>query len=287
MHVVAVEGQLEAQRLQLRGHVVRRQHLAQTALQPAEGHVDLRLLQRHGVLVRQPRHLHLWIQLPEQLHGQIEGLIAALGIDGLFVAGGGLGTVVVPQGGAADTGGLEVGDLQNDLAGGGEDGVLDAAHDARQTHDARIVGDGQIVGAEGQLLAVEQRQRLARFGAANDDVPGDVIRIIGVGGLAGGQHHIVGDIHQRVDRAHAGFPDPHLHPVGSGLDADIFDLRAGHARAALRVLHGDVEPGGVLHVPVEMGELRHGQVVQRRDLAGDAVVAGRDGWSWTCCRSPG
>ena len=258
VHVVAVEGQLEAQRLQLRGHVVRRQHLAQTALQPAEGYVDLCLLQRHGVLVRQPRHLHLGIQLPEQLHGQIEGLIAALGIDGLFVAGGGLGTVVVPQGGAADTGGLEVGHLQNDLAGGGEDGVLGAAHDAGQTHHAGVVGDGQVVAGQRQLLAVEQQQLLALTGAAHDDVTGDVVGVEGMGGLARGQHHVVGDVHQRVDGPHAYAPDAALHLIGGGLDAEPLDLSGQIARAALRILHGDAEPGGILYVPVEVGERFHG-----------------------------
>ena len=111
----------------------------------------------------------------EQLHGQVEGLVAALGVDGLFVPGGGLGAVVVPQGGAADTGGLEVGHLQNDLARLGQDGVLGAAHDACQTYRACVVGDHQIVGAQGQLLAVEELERLILLGAADDDVAGDVV----------------------------------------------------------------------------------------------------------------
>ena len=107
--------------------LLRGQALTQPALQPAERYVDLRLLQMLGIFVQQTGDLHLRVQVGEQLHGQIQSLIAALRVDGLFVAGGGLGAVVVPQGGAADAGGLEVGDLQNDLVGGGEDGVLGAA----------------------------------------------------------------------------------------------------------------------------------------------------------------
>ena len=272
VHIVAAEGELEAQRRQLGGDILRRQGLAQTALQPADRHVDLRLLQRHGIVVGKAGDLHIGIQLMEQLHGQVEGLVAALGVDGLLVPGGGLGAVVVPQGGAADAGGLEVGHLQNDLVRLGQDGVLGAAHDACQTHHACVVGDGQIVGSEGQLLAVEQQQLLALLGAAHDNVTGNVVRVEGVGGLTGGQHHIVGDVHQRVDGPHTHAPDAALHLVGGGLDAEPLDLSGQVARAALRVLHGDVEPGGVLHVPVEAGELHHGQMVQRRQLPGDAVV---------------
>ena len=252
--------------------LIRGQALTQPALQPAERHVDLRLLQVPGIFVHQTGDLHLRVQVGEQLHGQIQSLIAALRVDGLFVAGGGLGAVVVPQGGAADAGGLEVGHLQNDLVRLGQDGVLGAAHDACQTHHACVVGDGQIVGSEGQLLAVEQQQLLALLGAAHDNVTGNVVRVEGVGGLTGGQHHIVGDVHQRVDGPHTHAPDAALHLVGGGLDAEPLDLSGQVAGAALRVLHGDVEPGGVLHVPVEVGELHHGQMVQRRQLPGDAVV---------------
>ena len=156
--------------------------------------------------------------------------------------------------------------------GGGQDGILGAAHNTGKTDYAGIVGDDQIVRAEGQLLAVEQQQLLALTGPPHDDVTGNVVGIIGVGGLARGQHHVVGDVHQRVDGPHTHLPDAVLHPIRRRLDGHVLDLRASYAGAALRVLHGDVEAGGVLDVPVEVGEFHHGQVVQRRDLAGDAVV---------------
>ena len=68
MHIVALEGHLIAQQLHLLLHVVGGQGLAQTALQPAEGHVDLRLLQMLGVQVGQAGDLHLGIKVAEELH---------------------------------------------------------------------------------------------------------------------------------------------------------------------------------------------------------------------------
>ena len=239
MHVVAVEGHLIAQQLQLLLHVVGGQGLAQTALQPAESHVDLRLLQMLGIQVGQAGDLHLGIQLAEQLHGHGQGLVAALGVDGLFIAGGGFGAVVVPQSGAADALGVEVGHLQNDTAGLRQDRVLGAAHDACQTHGARVVGDHQIVGAQGQLLAVQQQKLFALGGAADDDVACDVVGVEGVGGLTGSQHDVVGHVHQRVDGTHAHLPDAALHLIGRGLHIQVLNGGGHIPGAALRVLHGD------------------------------------------------
>ena len=155
MHVVAVEVQPEAQQAQLMGDLVVGQVLAQAAVQPPQGHVDLRRLELRGILVAEAGDMHVGIQLPEQAHGQGQGLVAALRVDALFIAGGRLGAVVVPQGRAADAGGLEIGDLQDDLVGGGKNGVLGTAHDACKAHHPRLIGDDQIVGGQGQLLAVE------------------------------------------------------------------------------------------------------------------------------------
>ena len=103
-------------------------------------------------------------------------------------------------------------------------------------------------------------------------MPGDVVGIKGVGGLAGGQHHIVGDIHQGVDGPHAHPPDAALHPEGGGLHGQALYRRANVAGAALRVLHGDGEAVG----PGAAGEGGQGlerQVIQSRQLPGDAVMA--------------
>ena len=93
-----------------------------------------------------------------------------------------------------------------------------------------------------------------------------------MGGLAGGQHHIVGDIHQGVDGPHAHPPDAALHPEGGGLHGQTLYRRADIAGAALRVLHGNGESVG----PGIAGKGRQRlerQVIQSRQLPGDAVMA--------------
>ena len=272
MHIVAVEGHLIAQQLHLVLHVVGGQGLAQAALQPAEGHVDLSVLQMLGIQVGQTRHLHFGIQLREQRHGHGQRLVAALGVDGLFIAGGGLGAVVVPQGGAADALGVEVGHLQNNAAGLRQDGVLGAAHDAGQTYRARVVGDHQIVGAQGQLLAVQQQQLFPLGGTADDDVARDVVGVEGVGGLTGSQHDVVGHVHQRVDGTHAHLPDAALHLIGGGLHVQVLNGGGHVTGAALRVLHGDGQ-AALAHVAPVGGDRLQGQAVQGRQLTGDAVMA--------------
>ena len=223
-------------------------------------------------MVHKARELHLRIQLAEQLRRQLQRLIAALGVDGLFIAGGGLGAVVVPQGRPADAGGVEVGHLQNDLVGGGQDGVLGTAHDARQRHNTGIVGNDQIVGGKGEILAVEQQQLFALLGPADDDMALNVIRVEGVGGLAGGQHHIVGDIHQRIDGPHPRTPQAALHPEGGGLDAHAGQLSPDVPGAALRVLHRHRQSAGG-QITGEGAEPGQGQPVQGGDLTGQTVVA--------------
>ena len=273
MHIVAAEGDLVTQREEHFLNLCVLQTFAETAGQPVEVNVDLGALELLGIVVDEARDLHLGIEVAEELHRQVKRLVAALGVDGLFVAGGRLGAVVVAQRRAADAVGLEVGDLEDDLVRVGQDGILRAAHDARETDGTLVIGDDEIVGVQGQLLAVEELERLILLGAADDDVAGDVVGIVCVGGLAGGEHDVVRHVDKRVDRAHANFPDAALHPVGGGLDVQPLDLRAGHAGAALLVEYGDMEAGGVLDVAVEVLEGLERQVVQRRQLTGDAVVA--------------
>ena len=68
VHIVAVEGHLIAQQLHLLLHVVGGQGLAQAAFQPAQGHVDLRLLQGDGICIHKTSDLHLGIKVAEELH---------------------------------------------------------------------------------------------------------------------------------------------------------------------------------------------------------------------------
>ena len=87
-----------------------------------------------------------------------------------------------------------------------------------------------------------------------------------------GQHHIVGDIHQGVDGPHAHPPDAALHPEGGGLHGQTLYRRADIAGAALRILHGNGEAVGP-GIAGKGRQLLQGQVIQSRQLPGDAVMA--------------
>ena len=102
------------------------------------------------------------------------------------------------------------------------------------------------------------------------DMVCDIVRIKGVGRITGGKHHIVGDIHKRVDWAHAHLPDPVLHLIRRW-----FYTYAGH-------FHADVSGTSVrivdLHLKIRLYigckrlNFLKRQVVKGRDLAGDTVM---------------
>ena len=62
----------------------------------------------------------------------------------------------------------------------------------------------------------------------------------GVHGLAVFQHHIVGDVHDVVDGADAGVPQPFPHPRGRGLDLHVLHHPGGVPGAEIAVLNVDV-----------------------------------------------
>ena len=91
----------------------------------------------------------------------------------------------------------------------------------------------------------------------------------GVDGLAQLEHHVVGDVHQIVDGAHAGGRQPFLHPGGGRSDLDVLDEREGETAAEVRV--GDLDRGAPLDPGTRprRGDVRRGQrsAGERRHLA--------------------
>ena len=100
---------------------------------------------------------------------------------------------------------------------------------------------------------------------------GDIVRVKSVGRIAGRQHDVVGDVDKGIDGAHAHLPDAVLHLIGRGFDRDAFHLHADVAGASVAVLDLHFEVG--LHVCREGLKLFQGEVVEGRDLTGDAVVS--------------
>ena len=113
-----------------------------------------------------------------------------------------------------------------------------ATHDARHRRGLDRVGDHQHIGGQLPLHSVQGDDRLARFGVAHHDLaPLHILVVEGVHGLAILQHHIVGDIHDIVDGAHAAGPQPLPHPAGGGFDLNVFDHPRGVAQAEVGGLY--------------------------------------------------
>ena len=176
---------------------------------------------------------------------QVHQLTGALqrGHDGLFgyaalKAAAGLSADAHAAGGNARDGAVEGGTLKHHLTGAVGDFAFLAAHDAGQARGAFRIADQQISAGQGMILAVQRAQRFAILGGAHDDLAAaHLVQIKGVHGMAGFQHHIVGDIYNVIDGAHAGGVEHLPQPHGRGRDAHVFDHAGGVARAAGEILH--------------------------------------------------
>ncbi len=86
--------------------------------------------------------------------------------------------------------------------------------------------------------AVERLERLTRPGPADDQPPpGQARQVVGVGGLAELEHHVVRGVDHVVDRAHAGQEQPAGDPARRRPDRDVVEHRDGEARAQVGRLH--------------------------------------------------
>ena len=141
-----------------------------------------------------------------------------------FKAGAGLGA---QSGGAAaaaheilrEHGGLE----PNPLRGLGDSAAL-ASHHASQCNALAAMADQKIVFAQLEGLSIEQLDRLTAAGRSQaESLRAQVcepVAVVGVQGLAGFQHHQIGDVHHGVDAALAGSFQTLPQPLGGWPIAD-------------------------------------------------------------------
>ena len=112
-----------------------------------------------------------------------------------------------------------------------------AAHDAGEPERLLLVADEEQVGLEIEHLAVQQRERLAGAREAHDDGAVEQAVVVRVQRLSLLEHHVVGDVDDRRNRADAAALEALLHPRGRGrLGVDPLDRARDEARAAGRVL---------------------------------------------------
>ena len=228
----------EAQLAQGCFHLLARDIHARAGGDAADGADDgLRRLQMLVVVVMAAYHVAR-VQQVHQLAGALQR-----GHDGLFgyaalKAAAGFSADAHAAGGNARDGAVEGGALKHHLTGAVGDFAFLAAHDAGQTRGAFRIADQQIGAGQGMILAVQRAQRFAILGGAYDDLAAaHLVQIKGVHGMAGFQHHIVGDIYNVIDGAHAGGVEHLPQPHGRGRDAHVFDHAGGVARAAGEILH--------------------------------------------------
>ncbi len=126
-------------------------------------------------------------------------------------------------------------------------------------------------------LPVERLDLLALARAADGQARArDPVEVEGVQRLAGQQHHVVGDVHDVVDRPLPGGRQPRLQPQRRRADRDVLEHARGEARAQLGAARRSIStPAGS---PGAAGILGPGRRRQRRagggvQLAGDAVDA--------------
>ena len=177
----------------------------------------------------------------QQLH-QLAGPLHSGDCNGrvqlLLKPAGGFGAHPQLFGGDPHRGPVEAGGFEDHHVGVVHDAAVFATHDARHRRGLDRVGDHQHIGGQLPLHPVQGDDRLARFGVAHHDLaPLHILVVEGVHRLAILQHHIVGDIHDIVDGAHAAGPQPLPHPAGGGGDLDVFHHPGGVPQAEVGGLH--------------------------------------------------
>ncbi len=150
--------------------------------------------------------------IEHQLSGPLNGDRAQVEVHAAFETVGGVGREAVLARAAGNGIGCEEGRFEEHVARIEADTALLSPHDAGHAEHVGVVGNEQGVGIEIDGLFVEQQQFFARRRQACMHRALQAGVVIGVQGLAEFEHHVVGDIHQRADRADATALDAPLHP---------------------------------------------------------------------------
>jgi hypothetical protein len=115
-----------------------------------------------------------------------------------------------------------------------------SAHDAGERDRLRLIGDDEIAGFQRERRAVQELDRFAGARVAHADAAFELLRIERVQRLPQLEHDVVGDVHDRADRAQPAPLEARLHPArrrGAGVDAA--HEPAAVARARFRRFQND------------------------------------------------
>ena len=142
-------------------------------------------------------------ELEQELRREVRGRLREVRVDALDPAVLALGRHAQPLGRTEDPGRLEVRGLEQDVGRAFADLRLGAAHDPGERDRARLVGDHQIVRLEHTLRVVERDEPLPRTRAAHDHLAVQRVEVERVQRVPEREHHVVRDVDDVRDRAHA------------------------------------------------------------------------------------
>ncbi|MNU38697.1 hypothetical protein D3C71_273740 [compost metagenome] len=115
-----------------------------------------------------------------------------------------------------------------------------AAHDAGQAFYLFAGDDDADLRIQRDGLAIKEFQRFAFMGPAHGDVAADLVQIENVRRAAQFKHDVVGDVHQRRQRALPGALQARLHPIGRrGAGIHATDHAAAKTAAQIRSFNLD------------------------------------------------
>ncbi len=272
----------------------RRDLRPEEAVEPALAQTDVRH-RRQRIRIHGLRHRSRLAanDIQEQAGRSLHGRMLQLEVHAPLVAVRRVGVQRITARGARHGQRCEVGAFQKHVRRSGLNAAAFPAHDTGDGDRPVPVGDQQRVGVQPQLLPVEQGQALIRFCTPHHDTVTEPAEIERVHRLAELQHHVVGDVHDRIDAAHPaatqllGEPerargrwvDPPDHPAEISRAAiSILDLDAErilhHRRDRLHLAGGNSDVVEHAHLP---GQPPHAEAIApiRREIQVDHHVVER------------
>ena len=168
----------------------------------------------------------------------LEGIDGAVWIDATLEAITGIGAQTVTACTLANPCGMEVGALQHHVCGGVVRAATLAAENSGNAHRLLCIADAEVVLAESVLLTVKSDKLGAfRLGADHNLVASHHVSVEAMHRLTVSHHHVVGDVHDVVDRTQTDDLQLVLKPLGALLHLTTRDRHAGIALASLRILN--------------------------------------------------
>ena len=156
-------------------------------------------------MVKGAAHHHACAKRFHQMAGPIQSSHHRHRTDAAFKAAAGLSPDAQFAGCDAGLRSIKSRALKEDGLGILRDLTFQSTHDPGQTHGTLRIADHQFGASQGVYLAIQSCQLFTILRSAHDDLPSaHPAQIEGVHGMAGLQHHKIGDVHDIVDRPHAG-----------------------------------------------------------------------------------